>query len=80
MQMTDTDRLATPTDLAVTLKRLTTILREAEALPSAAQQRFWDDLHMPAGVFASARTLASARPRCSTTSFRRCADRGSPSY
>jgi len=47
--MTDTDRLATPADLVDTLKRLTTILRETEALPSAAQQHFWDDLHMPAG-------------------------------
>lgn len=48
MPMTDTDRLSTPSDLVDTLKRLTTILREVEALPEIAQQRFWDDLHMPA--------------------------------
>lgn len=46
--MTDTDRLSTPSDLVDTLKRLTTILREVEALPETAQQRFWDDLHMSA--------------------------------
>ena len=45
--MTDTDRLSTPSDLTDTLKRLTTILREVEALPDPAQQRFWDDLHVP---------------------------------
>lgn len=48
MPMTDTDRLATPSDLVDILKRLTTILREVEARPETAQQRFWDDLHMPA--------------------------------
>jgi hypothetical protein len=47
MPMTDTDRLSTPSDLMDTLKRLTTILREVEALPDPAQQRFWDDLHVP---------------------------------
>lgn len=47
MPMTDTDRLSTPADLADTLTRLTTILREVEALPDPAQQRFWDDLHIP---------------------------------
>jgi hypothetical protein len=48
MPMTDTDRLATPSDLGDTLKRLTTILREVEALPEPAQQRFWDELRVPA--------------------------------
>jgi hypothetical protein len=47
MPMTDTDRLSTPSDLGDTLKRLTTILREVEALPETAQQRFWDDLRVP---------------------------------
>lgn len=46
MPMTDTDRLATPTDLAAVLTRLTAILRDVEGLPANAQQRFWDDLHI----------------------------------
>ncbi len=46
--MTDTDHLSTPADLRNVLKQLTTILREIETLPEPAQQRFWDDLHMPA--------------------------------
>jgi hypothetical protein len=48
MPMTDTDRLSTPADLVDVLGRLTTILRDVEALPATAQQSFWDDLHMPA--------------------------------
>jgi hypothetical protein len=47
MPMTDTDRLSTPADLMDILKRLTTILRDVEALPATAQQHFWDDIHMP---------------------------------
>jgi len=48
MPMTDTDRLATPADLADVLRRLTSILRGVEALPGPAQQRFWEDLRVPA--------------------------------
>lgn len=47
MAMTDTDHLSTPADLAGVLARLTAILRDVEALPAAAQQRFWDDVDMP---------------------------------
>ncbi|HSX23245.1 MAG TPA: hypothetical protein VLE97_10780 [Gaiellaceae bacterium] len=46
--MTDTDRLSTPADLVEALKRLTTIMREIEALPDAAQKRFWEELRIPA--------------------------------
>lgn len=60
--MTDTDRLSTPADLVSTLTRLGRILRDVEALPDTAQERFWDDLHMPAadlhiGANVSLRTV-----------------------
>jgi hypothetical protein len=43
MPMTDTDHLSTPTDMVEILKRLTKLMRDVEALPDNAQQRFWDD-------------------------------------
>ena len=43
MPMTDTDRLSTPADMAELLKRLSKIMRDIEALPDSAQQRFWED-------------------------------------
>ena len=46
MPMTDTDRLSTPVDLVGALSRLTLILRDVEALPTTAQQHFWNDLHL----------------------------------
>jgi hypothetical protein len=43
MQMTDTDHLSTPADMVAFLKRLTKVMRDVEAIPDAAQQRFWED-------------------------------------
>jgi len=42
--MTDTDRLSTPNDMVDLLKRLTTVVRDIEAVPDNAQQRFWDEV------------------------------------
>jgi hypothetical protein len=44
MPMTDTDHLSTPTDMVKLLKLLPTIMRDVEALPEGAQQRFWEDV------------------------------------
>lgn len=41
--MTDTDRLSTSADMVDLLKHLAKIMRDVEALPDNAQQRFWDD-------------------------------------
>lgn len=46
--MTDTDHLSTPADMATVLARLAAILRDVEGLPANAQQRFWNDLQVPA--------------------------------
>lgn len=43
MPMTDTDRLATPADMADVLRRLMKILLDLETLPESAQDRFWED-------------------------------------
>jgi hypothetical protein len=42
MPIADTDHLSTPADMVGLLKRLTAIIRDVEAMPDNAQQRFWD--------------------------------------
>lgn len=49
--MTDTDHLSTPIDMVTVLLRLAKIMRDVEALPDNAQQRFWEDtLHSLNGL------------------------------
>jgi hypothetical protein len=44
MSMTSVDDLSTPSDMMKILKQLTRIVRDIEALPDKAGQRFWEDI------------------------------------
>ena len=43
MPITDTDSLSTPDDAVAVLVVLTKLIRDVEALPEQAQERFWED-------------------------------------
>ena len=43
MPVTDTDHLSEPSDLVDVLRSLAAVLRDVEALPEVAIERFWDD-------------------------------------